>query len=258
MQSKSFVIGVAGLSSSGKSTLSGNLASLAEKNSVAILDMDGYHFRSRADRKKINEYPDQIDANDFHELISHIKALRSGRAIFAPTYSHVDGLLGKPVRVTPKPIVIVEGLHAGLLNNISTEKIIDFSIFVYPSEELRKEWKIRRDIVERNYPRREAIRQLAERQSLEKNYLLPQISIVDAVIRITKETNSVLLSDGFVNRFPDPILHKLITLRKRKLSGQSFFELDTDISKGAFSPYNSKLVLTSGENFQILQFGKKD
>ena len=199
------VIGIAGASASGKSSVLKSISSYLNEENVAHLDLDGYHLHTREERKKLNEYPDEIKANDFDKIIHDIKALMSGENIDMSVYDHKNGVFSSPVKLEPKQIVFVEGLHSVMINEISDQKIIDLSVFLYPDEDLRKSWKVKRDVNERGYSYSEAIEQIANRKAFVTKYIFPQIEIADILIHIHRTKNGsiryrVLLSPTFYNR----------------------------------------------------------
>jgi len=199
------VVGVGGGSASGKTLLLKSISRFLGDGNIAHLDLDGYHLHTRQERKKLREYPEDIKANDFDKIVNDILSLISGKAIDMPIYDHRKGIFLPPKRLIPKPIVVVEGLHAIKINEIAQKKILDLSIFLYPEEDLRKSWKVRRDVDERNYLYSEVKEEISLREPLVAKYILPQIDIADIVIRMERARNHhivyrVLLSPAFYNR----------------------------------------------------------
>lgn len=198
------IIGISGASACGKSSLLNSLSKYLNEENVAHLDLDGYHLHTREERKILKEFPDEIKANNFEKIIHDIKALMSGKKINMPSYDHKKGIFSSTVKVNPKKIVFVEGLHAVKLNEISHKKMIELSIFLYPASNLIEVWKVKRDIRERGYSYHEAIEQIANRKPFVIKYIFPQIKIADIVIPIDRKGNNirhrVLLSFLFYNR----------------------------------------------------------
>lgn len=199
------VVAIAGASASGKSSVLKSISGYLNAENVAHFDLDGYHLHTREERKKLNEYPDEIRANDFDKIIHDVKSLISGKTIDMSFYDHKNGVFSSHVRLTPSPIVFVEGLHSVMINEISDQKIIDLSVFLYPDEDLRKSWKVKRDVNERGYSYSEAIEQIANRKPFVTKYIFPQINITDVLVPIHRTKNGyiryrVLLSPTFYNR----------------------------------------------------------
>src|SRR4029077_18101668 len=81
---------------------------------------------------------------------------------------------------TPKPIVLVHGLHA--LYTPELRRQWDVSVFLDPDPELRIAWKIGRDMSKRGYTRDEVIKQLEHRRHDSETYVMPQREKADMVI----------------------------------------------------------------------------
>ncbi|MDP8268780.1 MAG: hypothetical protein P9L97_08640 [Candidatus Tenebribacter davisii] len=202
------IIGVGGASSSGKTTLFNSISNyLTQENSVHF-DLDGYHFHSRKKRKELNEFPEDLKANDFNKIINDIMSLKSGKTIDMPFYNHIKGNFSSQISLSPKPIIFVEGLHAIMINDISQQKITDLSIFLYPDDNLRKSWKVKRDVNERGYFYSQAIEQIANRKNLVSENIYSQIKIADILVHIHRRKNNfldhrVLLSHTFYDKYPN-------------------------------------------------------
>src|SRR5262249_42221895 len=108
---KSYIIGVAGASGSGKSELARQLA--AQVSGTAIVTLDSYYrhtpeipFEQR-DRKNF-DHPDAIDWELLHE---HLVAIAEGRGFDEPVYSFAEHLrTDETRRIEPGELLIVEGL----------------------------------------------------------------------------------------------------------------------------------------------------
>ena len=82
----------------------------------------------------------------------------------------------------PNKILILEGLHTMFTPTL--RKYLDFTLFVDPAQEVKSDWKIRRDIGKRGYTRDAVIREIAEREPEYERYIAPQKEFADAVIGI--------------------------------------------------------------------------
>ncbi|MHA1640550.1 MAG: uridine kinase family protein [Candidatus Heimdallarchaeota archaeon] len=204
------VIAIAGASASGKSKMVYSLREILNLENTTHFDLDGYHLHNRNERIRLKEYPDQPQANDFKKIINHLMKLKSGQKVFMQTYDHKKGDFTSPVKIIPKAILFVEGLHAILLNDISKKQLTDISIFLYPEEDLRTSWKIFRDTKERNYDMDDATRQVHERHKFVQKYVLPQKDQADILILKFKSKNSdekirheVLISDRYLAKLKE-------------------------------------------------------
>lgn len=201
-----FIVSIAGASASGKTTLVTSLAKYIGMESHTHFDLDGYHLHARKERKNLNEYPEDPNANDFSRVFRDLKALSKGETILMPMYDHKKGTFSMPIKFQPANIVFVEGLHAGLINKFSGENIIDITIFLNPDEDLQKAWKVERDVFKRGYLYAEAIEQINKRQYHVNKYILPQAINADILINVNKQNSKpikrrVLISYPFYYQY---------------------------------------------------------
>ena len=106
------IIGIAGGTGSGKTTVVRKIVEALPPNFVAVVPQDSYYNDTTGmtdeERKAINF--DHPDAFDWKLLIKQIGELREGRAIEQPTYSYIlSNRLPETIHVEPKPVIIVEG-----------------------------------------------------------------------------------------------------------------------------------------------------
>ena len=138
------IIGIAGGTGSGKTTVVKNIAKALPPHCVAVVPIDSYYNDTTnmtpEERKAINF--DHPDAFDWKLLTEHIKKLKNGEAIEQPTYSYIESNRQKEtIHVEPKPVIIIEGIMA--LHSKKLRDIMDLKIFVDTDSD------IRRDVVER-------------------------------------------------------------------------------------------------------------
>ncbi len=237
------VIAISGASSSGKTTLLRTLSSIMGDDHITHIDMDGYHLHSREEREQLNEYPEDLKANDFCRLAQDIRALKSGNIIFMPTYVHENGDFGEPILQHPRAVIFVEGLHASMLNKISGQDLVDYSVFVCPDEDLRKSWKVRRDVNERGYSYTAATRQISERTVFEQRYVFPQSYGSDILFQIERESgrrvrNNVLLSSSLCEKMQEFIREQRLDffcIEQRRYRGELFYEFHVKNDSGVFA-----------------------
>src|SRR6267378_7070593 len=110
---KPLIIGIAGGSGSGKSTVARNVAELLTTSSVAFIDMDAYYKNFPAlsldERRKLNW--DHPDAFDYDLLCEHLDALSKRNAIEKPEYDFVTHLRrGEPTRIESADVVVIDGM----------------------------------------------------------------------------------------------------------------------------------------------------
>lgn len=147
---KPVILGLAGGSGSGKTTVLRRIIETFGPERIAVLDHDAY-YRDLAHlphdvRKAFNfDHPDALET----ELLSHhIEELLNGRSISKPVYNFVThSRAEETVRIDPRAVIIVEGILV-LAEQALLEKM-DIKIFVDTEDDLRLLRRIRRDIEER-------------------------------------------------------------------------------------------------------------
>ncbi len=177
-----FTLGVAGDSGSGKTTFTDAIRQIFGPDLVATITLDDYHKYDREERRRRIITPLHPDANNLVQLESDISALREGRTIEKPVYNHSTGRFDAPVPFAPRKILILEGLHTFYTPRL--RDLMDFSIFVDPENEVKYEWKRRRDIGRRGYSLDEVTEEIGRREKDYEEYIAPQRCTADAVIRI--------------------------------------------------------------------------
>lgn len=144
------IIGIAGGTGSGKTTVVKKIAESLPPHYVAVVPLDSYYNDTSAmteeERRAINF--DHPDAFDWRLLIDHVKMLKEGKAVEQPTYSYlICNRLPETVHVEPKPVIIIEGIMT--LLNKKLRDMMDLKIFVDADTDERLIRNIQRDIVER-------------------------------------------------------------------------------------------------------------
>ena len=149
MENNILVIGIAGGTGSGKTTL---MKRLVERFSadVTVLSHDNY-YRRRDDmpfeeRCKVNY--DEPAALETDLMARHLDALRRGQAIDCPVYDFSQhNRSNETVRIEPKRVIIVEGIL--IFENKQLRDLMDIKIFVDTDADVRLCRRIRRDVRER-------------------------------------------------------------------------------------------------------------
>ncbi len=144
------VIGVAGGTGSGKSTIAAKIVEGLPSHTVAILDHDSY-YRDRSElplhvREQLNfDHPDSLETD---LLITHLRSLRHGQAVEMPVYDFKTHRR-EPLRrhVEPAPFIVVEGIL--LFVEPALRELLDIKIFVDTDADIRVLRRVRRDIEQR-------------------------------------------------------------------------------------------------------------
>ncbi|MBQ6379283.1 MAG: uridine kinase [Prevotella sp.] len=144
------IIGIAGGSGSGKTTVVKQIVKALPPHCAAVVPLDSYYNDTTdltpEERRQINF--DHPDAFDWKLLTEQIKKLKNGEAIEQPTYSYIESnRLKETIHVDPKPVIIIEGIMA--LHYKKLRDMMDLKIFVDTDSDVRLMRNIRRDVVER-------------------------------------------------------------------------------------------------------------
>jgi uridine kinase len=144
------IIGIAGGTGSGKTTVVQKIIEKFSENEVALLSQDSYYFDnshlSLNERRAINfDHPDSVE---FDLLIEHVKKLINGEAVEEPVYSFISCTRQPETRcVEPREVLIVEGILC--LTSKNLRDLMDIKVYVDCDSDLRLSRVIRRDINER-------------------------------------------------------------------------------------------------------------
>lgn len=147
---KSLVIGIAGGSGSGKTTVSKEISKRLPADRVLILTEDAYYNDNSAlsmdERKKINY--DHPNAYDTDLLIEQLQDLLDGKAIEMPTYNfNILSRAKDTIHVEPADIIILEGIL--VLASEELRKFMDIKLFVDADDDIRFIRRLQRDTQER-------------------------------------------------------------------------------------------------------------
>jgi uridine kinase len=144
------IVGVAGGTGSGKTTLSNLILERVGRTQIAYLPHDAYYRDQRdlalSERAKVNyDHPDSLETE---LLVQHLKQLRSGKAIEMPVYDFtIHSRVDETVHVEPRPVILVEGILIFVEHEL--RNLFDMKIYVDTDADLRFIRRLERDIVER-------------------------------------------------------------------------------------------------------------
>jgi uridine kinase len=144
------IIGIAGGTGSGKTTVVKKIIKQFSKNEVALLSQDSYYFDNghlSLDERRAKNF-DHPDSVEFDLLIDHIKKLIKGEEVEEPVYSFISCTRQPETRrVKPREVLIVEGILC--LTNKNLRDLMDIKVYVDCDSDLRLSRVIRRDLNER-------------------------------------------------------------------------------------------------------------
>ncbi|HIK16080.1 MAG TPA: phosphoribulokinase [Leptolyngbyaceae cyanobacterium M33_DOE_097] len=176
------LIGVAGDSGCGKSTFLRRIQDLFGEELVTVICLDDYHSLDRKQRKELGVTALNPKANNFDLMYEQIKALKSGESINKPIYNHETGEIDPPEVIEPNHIVVIEGLHP--LYDERVRSLLDFSVYLDISDEVKIAWKIQRDMAERGHTYDDVLAAINSRRPDFKAYIDPQKEHANVVIQV--------------------------------------------------------------------------
>lgn len=179
-----FVIGVAGGSGSGKSTVTQQVLSSFGSDLVSVVMQDDYyldqsHLTPEVRRKTNYDHP---EAFDWPLLVQHVQALRNGEAIDMPEYDFtIDNRSHKTIRVNPAPVIVIEGLFS--LFDADLRKMMSLKIFVDTAPDVRFIRRLQRDITERGRSVESVVNQYLETvRPMHKQFIEPTKRYADVIL----------------------------------------------------------------------------
>jgi len=183
-RNKPFVIGVAGGSGSGKSTVTREVLASIGPDMAAVVMQDDYYLdqshMTPEDRRKTNY--DHPDAFDWPLMAQHVQALRRGEAIEMPVYDFAaDNRSSKTITVNPAPVIVVEGLFA--LYDAKLRNMMSLRIYVDTASDVRFIRRLQRDIAERGRSTESVINQYMETvRPMHKQFIEPTKRNADVIL----------------------------------------------------------------------------
>lgn len=178
------IIGVAGGTGSGKTTVVKKIVESLPPHNVSVVTLDSYYNDESAatpeERKSINV--DHPDAFDWTLLIQHIQSLRAGLPIEMPVYSYSEfSRLPQTEHIEPRPVVIVEGIM--VLLNKELRDMMDLKIFVDTDSDERFIRNLQRDVIERGRTVEMVIdRYLGMKKPMHEQFIEPTKKYADIII----------------------------------------------------------------------------
>lgn len=178
------VIGIAGGTGSGKTTVVNKILQQLNVEGVNVLSQDNYYHDNPsltlAEREALNyDHPKSID---FELLTQHVKALKKNQPIEQPVYSFVThSRTGDHVLVEPKNVLIVEGIL--VLTNKELLREYDLKVFVHTDSDERLIRRIRRDTQERGRDLQEVLhRYQTTLKPMHQEFIEPSKNEADLIV----------------------------------------------------------------------------
>ncbi len=187
----SIIIGIAGGTASGKSTLARTIHHQSGPTDTVIIKMDDYYAHrpqlTPVEREAVNY--DHPDAFDVTLLITHLEQLKRGKSIEQPIYDFKTHLRStQSIQVHAAPVIILEGIMIFAIPLLLA--MIDYKIFVDTPTDIRLLRRIKRDIEERG-------RDLA---SIEYQYMNTVRPMHDLFVEPSKVHADIIVPEGGYNQ----------------------------------------------------------
>ena len=181
---KPLIIGIAGGTGPGKSTVARNVAKALSTSSVAFIDMDAY-YRNFAhvpleERRHINW--DHPDAFDWDLLLTQLTALLGGESIDKPIYDFVSHTRSAQTASIPTAeVIVIDGIL--LFVDARVRDLCDVKVFVDADADIRLIRRIRRDVAKRGRALEEVIEQyLTTVQPMHLQFVEPSKRYADVIV----------------------------------------------------------------------------
>ncbi|MBW4552510.1 MAG: phosphoribulokinase [Aphanocapsa sp. GSE-SYN-MK-11-07L] len=236
MTHRPIILGIVGDSAAGKTTLTRGIAQVLGEENVTIICTDDYHRYDRHQRAEMGISALHPDCNYLDIIQQHLTLLRTGQPILKPIYNHHSGEFDPPEYIKPNQFVIVEGL-LGYSTRVMRD-CYDIKVYLAPTEDLRKTWKIKRDTRKRGYTEAEVIEQMRKREYDSEAFINPQRQWADVVVSFypgdATRQSDLLLDVRLVLRptIPHPDLSTLVlNVEGEDLGSAVRLGLDRDMGK---------------------------
>jgi uridine kinase len=202
----SIIIGIAGGSGSGKTTVVKRIMQRLTRDEVSIMSQDSYYRDNAAisleDRQLINfDHPDSIE---FELLVSQLSQIKSGQAIPEPIYDYITSTRQQTtITIEPRHVVIIEGML--LFTDPQVRDLCNIKVFVDAEADDRLIRIIHRDMVERG----RRVEDVIERYGIVK-------SMHDQFIEPTKKFADIIVPQGGENLVAIDVLVSMIKQKIRQ------------------------------------------
>lgn len=200
------IIGIAGGTGSGKTTLVHKIAEKLSQNEVLVISQDSYYkdnaYLSYEERCKINF--DHPNALDFELLYEHLKALKKGQSIEQPVYSFIEHTrMKETLTISPKKVILLEGIL--VLSDANVRSLMDAKIFVDADSDERLIRRLKRDVAERGRTVQEVLERYQNTMKpMHEAFIEPSKSHADLIIPHNEHNpTAVLLFEKIIMQLTD-------------------------------------------------------
>lgn len=184
---ESFMIGIGGDSGAGKHTVANDVAKVIGPRLSLIYGDDDHKWERGHEMWKLYTHLDPR-SNLLAVQQETLASLRRGGDIRKRHYDHDRGRFTSKLLVRSNEFVALVGLHPFYLP--LQRELLHLKVFVDPDEDLRRRWKIDRDMAKRGYTRDQVLEQIEKRMEDSKKYVRPQAKHADLVLRQIDSDNA--------------------------------------------------------------------
>jgi uridine kinase len=160
---KPCVLGVAGGTGSGKTTVARAIVEAVGADRITLIEQDSYYSDVdwRSETELLHHNFDHPSALDNELLVAHLAALKAGHPVEVPIYDFVrHRRTNRTKRVMPQPVIVLEGILIFVEPNL--RELLDFKIYVDTDADLRLIRRLGRDMSERGRSVQDVLRQYLE------------------------------------------------------------------------------------------------
>lgn len=182
--SRAFVIGIAGGTGSGKTTVTEAVINAVGPQHVALLPMDNY-YKDNADlpfEERLKLSYDHPDAFDLELYLQHIQQIVWGQAVSIPVYSFKEYTRAREtIEIQPAPVVVLEGIM--LLVDEAVRAQMNLKVFVDTDADVRFIRRLQRDLIERGRTVESVVKQYLEQvRPMHLSFVEPSKRYADVII----------------------------------------------------------------------------
>lgn len=201
---KPIIIGVAGGTGAGKTTVTDQIYQSVSPDKIAFLHHDSY-YKDQSGKpleERVNTNYDHPESLETELLIKHLRALLTGQTVDVPVYDFAQHTRTKKTeQVQPKPLILVEGIL--IYTDKALRDLMDIKIFVDTDEDVRFIRRLKRDIAERG----------RTMESVMEQYLSTVKPMHLQFVEPSKRYADIIIPEGGYNK----VALKMITSRVRDL-----------------------------------------
>ncbi len=182
--SANILVGIAGGTGSGKTTIARQICSGLGEESVTLLQQDSYYrdLAGLAPAERAAQNFDHPSAFDWKLLKEQVAELRAGRAVLRPVYDfHTHTRTAETLRVEPRPAIILEGIL--IFEDPELRDMMDLRVYVETDADVRLLRRLQRDVRERGRTLESVAEQyLGSVRPMHARYVQPAMAYADIII----------------------------------------------------------------------------